>query len=317
MTWSDVTSILHKCHFARSKKRPSQRTIMAQWFWMRAWFTEEAAFKEFNTSDSPYGSKQAKLVSQAALEEKARALGIKIIARAPENQTSSSSPQKSHGIIKRKRGISGPVVDTVDQGANSDFSDAETDFLPITPKKLCQRPVPKTPTHPTPTMRESGLLTPPSTSSRKHQPILQGFKRLPRIAFRAFSDASQGVNSIEGFSAGSFIDHDSFNISPPPPPRTTDPVYLSEAARHVHKDHTGPTPFISLSRNLLRCLHRAVETGPNSSIVSFIRTPVIPSRPFRKSQDIPQERFTFRTYLPTLSPSRESNADSIFRRSSI
>lgn len=52
----------------------------------------------------------------------------------------------------------------------------------------------------------------------------------------------------------------------PPPPDPSHHAYLNEAIRHVSSKYSGPTEFISVSRNLLRCLHRALKSESTSSI---------------------------------------------------
>ena len=52
----------------------------------------------------------------------------------------------------------------------------------------------------------------------------------------------------------------------PLPSATSHPAYRQQAIRHVGRTHSGPTEFISLSRNLIRCLHRALKSESTSSI---------------------------------------------------
>ncbi|KAL8837032.1 MAG: hypothetical protein Q9170_002686 [Blastenia crenularia] len=66
----------------------------------------------------------------------------------------------------------------------------------------------------------------------------------------AFSSGSQGLNSIEGFVAGSFVG----KTLPRTPDFLSEASYLQELERHLARDHSGVTPFISVSQNLLRVL---------------------------------------------------------------
>ena len=67
---------------------------------------------------------------------------------------------------------------------------------------------------------------------------------ISRLAFRGFSERSQGVNSIHEFVAGAFVNAEYILECPD----VKDPVYVSEATRHVGLDTSRPTPFISLSK---------------------------------------------------------------------
>lgn len=184
---------------------------------------------------------------------------------APKGKTNISPSFKPPASMKESARMRVDAKRTTNGHLDSDYDSDRTDFQPYAPKKRCPGLVPKTPSNRNARISENSLLTPPSSKQKQRSSDL-GYKRLPRIAFRAFSDASMGINgdSIRGFQAGAFINMDNHNI--PPAPSPINEVYLSEAARHVAKNHTGPTKFISLSRNLLRCLHRAIKAGPDSWI---------------------------------------------------
>ena len=83
----------------------------------------------------------------------------------------------------------------------------------------------------------------------------------------SFSSLSQGINSAEGFRAGAFVS--SQDIPKPPHPKTG--LYRENAIRHVAPRPSGPTPFISLSTSLIRCLHRAVRVGTGKIAVVNLR----------------------------------------------
>ena len=78
---------------------------------------------------------------------------------------------------------------------------------------------------------------------RPTRPITQPVA-ISRLAFRGFSERSQGVNSVNEFIAGSFVNAEYI----PESPDRKDPVYISEATRHVDLDTSRPTPLISLSK---------------------------------------------------------------------
>jgi len=261
---TNITRILQQCHMVnvRANRRPSVRTVMAQWAWMRPWFTEADALRELTSESPPYGSDKSKLVGQDILEEKARVLGIECIVGAQRNRTLTRQRKEPLISTKRKLRIPGPDVEAKSGEPSPNLSGTETDFLPLTPKRQCHGLARRTPPDRDTKARGHGLLTPPSSSKTTQQRTTQRSKRLPSIAFRAYDVSSQGTNSIDGFRAGSFVK--SYSVPPSPSPNSE--FYLQEAARHVAKQPTGVTPFISLSRNLLRCLHRAIKAGPDSSI---------------------------------------------------
>ncbi|KAL9602454.1 MAG: hypothetical protein Q9219_001879 [cf. Caloplaca sp. 3 TL-2023] len=104
-----------------------------------------------------------------------------------------------------------------------------------------------------------GLLTPPPSSSQsrlKERLYTRAtVDNLQKIAFRAFNSQSQGLNSIDGFIAGSYVDTEPSAIPKPP----EEDLYLKELERHLERYHTGTTPFISLSHKLLRVILLALR----------------------------------------------------------
>ncbi|KAI4273787.1 MAG: hypothetical protein L6R38_006249 [Xanthoria sp. 2 TBL-2021] len=99
----------------------------------------------------------------------------------------------------------------------------------------------------------NGLLTPPPSAqkTRKWKSRIQTNTPVPSIAFRAFNSHSQGINGVNGFIAGLFVN----STSIPDPP--TEKEYLAELRRHLEKHHSGPTPFISVSPYLMRVIIHA------------------------------------------------------------
>ena len=111
---------------------------------------------------------------------------------------------------------------------------------------------------------EAQLLTPPSSSKRVKLPNRpQIAKNLPRFGFRAFNIRSQGLNSSEGLRAGRFKG----STVIPPPPWTQTLAYSNDALRHINATPTDLTPFVSVTRNLIRAFHHGLKSASDSSIV--------------------------------------------------
>lgn len=85
--------------------------------------------------------------------------------------------------------------------------------------------------------------------------------QVPRIAFRAYSVSSQGFNSAIEFQSGLSV-----NCNNTAPPEPSSLLYRHHARRHIARVHEGTTPFISVTRNLIRALHHAFKTEKISSI---------------------------------------------------
>lgn len=134
------------------------------------------------------------------------------------------------------------------------------------------------------TVTTNGLLTPPPTVKKKRNGKWKSNSGMdipvPSIAFRgmqavlpfektqricktnltpskkAFNHQSQGLNGTEGFVAGTFVNVHSSPFSIPETPPAED-IYIQELWRHLEKQHSGPTPFISLSPFLMRVVMHA------------------------------------------------------------
>ncbi|KAI4212578.1 MAG: hypothetical protein LQ349_009344 [Xanthoria aureola] len=101
----------------------------------------------------------------------------------------------------------------------------------------------------------NGLLTPPPTVKKKNGKWKSQSETdipVPSIAFRAFNHQSQGLNGAHGFVAGTFVHSSSIPDEPP-----AEPEYIQELWRHLEKQHSGPTPFISVSPYLMRVVMHA------------------------------------------------------------
>ena len=90
---------------------------------------------------------------------------------------------------------------------------------------------------------------PPRRNSSQEESSLR-FKEveIPELAFRGFSSASQGVNTSNGFKAGAFKDV----LVVPSAPSTNSPCYKEAAKRHLEKDKSRSTPFVSVIKRQVR-----------------------------------------------------------------
>lgn len=115
--------------------------------------------------------------------------------------------------------------------------------------------------------QDVGLLTPISSSRVSRENFHPYYKpsNVPCIGFRAYNGDSQGLNSMTGFRAGQFIQHAHI----PSPINRESESYRSDARRHIDRIATGPTPFISVTKNLLRALHYAQKMTSPAYIAVF------------------------------------------------
>lgn len=196
---------------------------------------------------------------QAELERKASSIIIDLRIRAPSYvDGSTSTPRK-------KRYTSSSIVSSKNDDVDWNSDELETDDEDIS----------RTRAHVKRADAGIGLLTPPSTGKRKRQ--ISTHIPVPPIAFRAFNPQSQGLNGIDGFVAGSFVEIDPANIPGPP----GEDIYLQDLERHLGRNHRGATPFISVSQNLLRVIVHAIRrsrqarregnTDWNVAVINFSR----------------------------------------------
>ncbi|KAL8778274.1 MAG: hypothetical protein Q9213_007494 [Squamulea squamosa] len=221
-----------KTEFAGRRSRP-RRTA---WETMRCYIANPARYHV-------WWSSRAEKVLRARVESTALSIGIRLLPKANSVPTTPSS--------KRKRTLPSSVCrSSSDSEVDWDSSDSASPSQSTVKRKLLKNSN-------TPKARRAtvanGLLTPPSTAkkSTKKRTRQEADVVVPSIAFRAFSHRSQGLNGVDGFVAGTFVDcvpqHD--------PPE--DSVYLKELWRHLEKHHSGPTPFISVSQHLMRVIIHA------------------------------------------------------------
>lgn len=154
--------------------------------------------------------KDPTLVDQDLIERTATNIGIHLIERAPGALSTGIEPPKRQQRTKRKVALD---------------DDSEHETTPRTPKKRQRlEQVPQTPDGQSNLGVRNGLLTPPATVGKESDFIP---KRLPPVAYRAFSSQSQGTYSREqGFCAGAFVGCD---VPHPPNPQRQE--YIDEAKR--------------------------------------------------------------------------------------
>ena len=139
--------------------------------------------------------------TKAALETIAISVGIKLIVKEQEHRTNRELPclKSSRKGAWRTR----PKPSSRLMTPSDSSSSSETDFLDV--ERSC-------------VSRPSGI---------------------PRVAFRAFSSRSKGINGRDGFRAGQFVEKD---VTPPWSPFGR--LYRVEAQRHLARVRTGCTPFV-------------------------------------------------------------------------
>ena len=229
--WRDITDIFN-AYFASELRNPkglSSAALSAMSYDMHRGITGKDAVELLRKTAFCF-NKEPTLVDQDSIKQIATRLGIYLDKRSPGALSPGTQPPRQQRRAKRKAvGI-----------------DEDTDFLsqgestPQTPKKRQRfETIPQTLDCHSQLGARTGLLTPPATVSRHpvltpkrlpaiiNQPWPPKPKRLPLVAYRAFSTRSQGSYSRErGFCAGAFVDSD---IPLPPNPQSQE--YIDEAKR--------------------------------------------------------------------------------------
>ncbi|KAL8730843.1 MAG: hypothetical protein Q9166_003770 [cf. Caloplaca sp. 2 TL-2023] len=222
-TSADLRKVFHAYFAGRSMPRRSawnaMRIYIANPSRYRKWWTEAAAHR-----------------LRAKLRATASSIGIRLLPKsgeAPKNQTHK----------RRRRAPSPSSSNSSISDDNWNQSESLSDKVPVTPRVARPKGV-------------GGLLTPPSTQPKSNRigKQVRAVGPVPPIAFRAFNDKSQGLNSIDGFVAGSFMGLEATAISA----IASETFYLQEVKRHLAPQPTGHTPFISVSQHLLRVIIHAL-----------------------------------------------------------
>ncbi|KAL8937363.1 MAG: hypothetical protein Q9211_003725 [Gyalolechia sp. 1 TL-2023] len=170
---------------------------------------------------------------QARLEQEASTIGINLQAVARTNFEVSTL------TFRKRRRAPSPSVTSDSSGADWDSDQFETNE---DIRRTCRIRKPydtsQTPrAHAHEASRQNGLLTPPSSGKENRQISID--TPVPPIAFRA----------------GSFVGLDLTTLPAPPDKQ----LYLRDLERHLGRKHSGATPFISVSQNLLRVFVHALR----------------------------------------------------------
>ena len=233
------------------------QTLATMWYGIKQKTRGKTAQELLHSTSASFSYTSSGLVDQALIEKTAFDLGVQLIKRVPEASVKSPKPTKLHNTSWKRKVVP----------SDSNTSDKETSFSsaysqinspPSIPKRRRTKLVPETPENSITRVSKNGLLTPLSSikpSGQQSEPHKR--QTLPHIAFRALSEGSQGINSVNGFRAGAFVD----TLTVPLPLSPNDPYYGDGVLRHVAPVPSGPTPLISVTRNLVRALHQALKMG--------------------------------------------------------
>lgn len=97
---------------------------------------------------------------------------------------------------------------------------------------------------------------------------------LPVVLFRAYSDASQGSNSAEGFVASYFEDHYDLHL----PPDYSDHDLENTIRKHLSRHHDFKSPLISTSSCLVKVMRRAIRASERAQDLDSCRISMIDTR---------------------------------------
>ena len=216
-SWRELTRIFNEYFLSElgCPDRLSSAALTAMYNDMKRGTTGKDAIKLLQRTAFSF-MKEPTRVDQDAIEQTATKLGIHLIKRPLGPLSRGLKPLNKQRRRPKRKAV---VLDE-----DTDFL-SEPDSAPRTPKKR-QHPnaLPQTPDSLDNIGARSHLLTPPDTIS---QQAVVTPKRLPPVAYRAFSSLSQGSFSKEqGFCAGAFVDS---NVPLPPDPQSKE--YIDEAKR--------------------------------------------------------------------------------------
>ena len=226
--WQDITDVFNK-YFSRELRKPnrlSSSAVASMHHDMQRGITGKDAMKLLRETAFSFTTEPT-IVDQKSIERTANKLGIHLIERLLGAPSRGTQPLKK---AKRKAAVLDEETDFLSEGESA----------PQSPNKRQHRePAPQTPDRQSHLGARNGLLTPPATVSQQpvltpsrlsitmNQPWIPTPKRLPPVAYRAFSSRSQGSYSKEqGFCAGAFVGSD---VPLPPDPQSQE--YIDEAKR--------------------------------------------------------------------------------------
>ena len=214
--WKDITNIFNT-YFSSELRNPnglSSGALVAMYNDMNRGRTGKDAMKLIRGTAFPFVTGST-YVDKNAIEQTATELGIQLLERPLRVLPRGLKPPKKPRTVKRK---------AVALEEDTDFLSEHESARRASKMRQHPEPLPQTPERHNHLGARDGLLTPPGTSSQQSIPTL---KRLPPVAYRAFSSESQGsYTTEEGFRAGAFVDSE---VPLPPEPQSQE--YLEEAKR--------------------------------------------------------------------------------------
>ena len=256
--WSEKALIFNS-YFQGVDLVPSRRTFLSEknlrsTWWHLQYSKPMNGARDIEWYDTAFSDTSVAWAAlRTSLEGVGSELGIVMEKKTTRNRPDMTETPRSTRVIKRKR-ITIPSDD-------SSPEDEEISNPPSIRRRLFASN--QTPTRQGPHPSQTGLATPPSSSQKVNKRRgSYALKTLPRFAYRAFNRKSAGQNSGISIRAGRFIEPGAI----PSPPSTQTLAYRADALRHLNATPNGSTPFISVTRNLIRAFHHGLKMGSDSSI---------------------------------------------------
>ena len=256
--WGEKTLIFNS-YFQGVDLVPSRRTFLSEknlrsTWWHLQYSKPTNGARDIEWYDTAFSDTSVAWAAlRTSLEGVGSELGIVMEKKTTRDRPDMTETPRSTRVIKRKR-ITIPSND-------SSPEDEEISNPPSVRRRLFASN--QTPTRQGPHPSQTVLATPPSSSQKVNKGRgSYALKTLPRFAYRAFNRKSAGQNSRISIRAGRFIKSGAI----PSPPSTQTLAYRADALRHINATPNGSTPFISVTRNLIRAFHHGFKMGSNSSI---------------------------------------------------
>lgn len=242
--WSDVRAIFNTL-FAKclaSSQGLSKEALIAMYYQLRK---------------GNYDASGDWWTLKSTIENQAEAIGITLNAKADGFESKIKQSLGYRGTLTRNafhtreylENTTRSMSDDLDKNYDSDNTLVRDEFLfDRTPTRISGHRPPHPFSLEIPALQGRPLLKAIEEKAERR------LKELPRIAFRAWSSKSMGLNGTY-FCAGMFT---GYTTIPEPPPWSSE-EYRNHAARHIGRTPMGVTPFVSLSVNPIRVIHHAVK----------------------------------------------------------
>lgn len=265
--WAEIATVFNAFFKAEltSPSGLSTGAITTMFYYMELNPSERATLSLLQSPSTSPNNASFESTTRSSIMKLANGLNITLLEKEPGMGQRTTKSTSSSQMPHRKRKVSVSNSFDFDENENTPHAYPQTPTKQLFGVTHKSYPTPVSPEAPRKLVKIS---TPsePALSAIAKKCRTPASKNLAGLGFRAFYPGSHTLFTASGFRAGAFGNTLTRQIPRVPDPESN--LFLEHANMHVSKSSNSPSVFISVTKNPMRALHRALHlnAGQQTSV---------------------------------------------------